>query len=142
MIKTLNTKNACSNGNISLKLKKINEDILQNFNQSLVNGEFFHCSIRAEVVPVFVKKEKLEKSNYRLASILPIISKIYKRLIYEQIYKYFDQIFFKFQYGFRKGFTTQNCLLYMIENWKESLDQVFHYGALLTDLLKPFDCIM
>ena len=43
MIKTLYTKNTCSNGNISVKLKKINEDILQNFNQSLVNGEFFHC---------------------------------------------------------------------------------------------------
>ena len=33
----------------------------------------------------------------------------------------------------------------MIENWKESLDQGGHYGALLTDLLKAlkaFDCIM
>ena len=27
----------------------------------------------------------------------------------------------------------------MRENWKESLD---HYGALLTDLSKAFDCIM
>ena len=30
----------------------------------------------------------------------------------------------------------------MIENWKESLDQRSHYGALLTDLSKAFDCIM
>ena len=58
------------------------------------------------------------------------------------MYKYFDQIFSKFQCGFRKGFSTQNCLLYMIENWKESLDQGGHYGALLTDLSKAFDCIM
>ena len=35
-----------------------------------------------------------------------------------------------------------NCLLFMIENWKESLDQVGHYDALLTDMLKAFDCIM
>ena len=62
--------------------------------------------------------------------------------MYEQMYKYFDQIFSKFQYGFRKGFRTQNCPLYMIENWKESLDQGGHYGALLTDLSKAFDCIM
>ena len=37
-------------------------------------------------------------------------------------------------------FSTQNCL--MTENWKESLDQGGHYGALLTDLSKACDCIM
>ena len=42
---------------------------------------------------------------------------------HDQIYKYFDKIFSKFQCGFRKGFSTQNCLLYMTENWKEFLDQ-------------------
>ena len=75
-------------------------------------------------------------------SILPVISKIYERLMYDQMYTYFDQIFSKFQCGFHKGFSTHSCLLYMIENWKESLDQGGHYGALLTDLSKAFDCIM
>ena len=53
--------------------------------------------------------------------------------MYDQMYKFFDQTFSNFQCGFRKEFSTQNCLLYMIENWKESLDQGGHYGALLTD---------
>ena len=75
-------------------------------------------------------------------SILPVISKIYESLMYDQMYKYFDQIFSKFQCGFRKGFSTQNCHLYMIENRKESLYQGSHYGALLTDLSKEFDFIM
>ena len=74
-------------------------------------------------------------------SILPVISKIYERLMYDQMYKYFHQIFFKLQCGFRKGFSTQICLLYMIENWKESLDQDDHYGAVLTDLSKAFECM-
>ena len=147
IIKTLNTKKACPDGDIPVKLIKMNEDIFsrlifQNFNQSLINGDFPHCLKQAEVIPVFKKEEKLDKSNYRPVSILPVISKIYERLMYDQMYKYFDQIFSKFQCGFRKGFSTQNCLLYMIENWKESLDQGGHYGALLTDLSKAFDCIM
>ena len=58
------------------------------------------------------------------------------------MYKYFDQFLSKFQCSFRKGFSTENCLLYMIENWKESLDQGGHCDALLTDLSKAFDCIM
>ena len=62
--------------------------------------------------------------------------------MYNQIYRYFDQIFSKFPYGFHKRLCTQNCFLYMTENWKESLDQGGHYGALLTDLSKASDCIM
>ena len=62
--------------------------------------------------------------------------------MYDQMYKYFDQIFSRFQCGFRKGFNTKNGLLYMIENWKESLDQGDHYGALLTDLSKAFECML
>ena len=56
--------------------------------------------------------------------------------------KYFYQIFFKFQCYFPKGFINQNCFLYVIENWKESLDQGGHYDALLADLSKAFDCIV
>ena len=48
--------------------------------------------------------------------ILPVISKTYERLLYDQMYQYFDQIFSKFQCGFPKAFATQNYLLYMI--WK------------------------
>ena len=102
---------------------KMNEDIFSrliflNFNQSLVNDEFPHCLKQADVIPVFQKEEKHDKSNYRPVSILPVISKVYEKLMYDQMYRYFDQIFSKFQCGFRKGFSTQNCLLYMIENWK------------------------
>ena len=34
-----------------------------------------------------------------------------------------------------------NCLLLMIEKWREYLDQGGAYGALLTDLSKAFDCL-
>ena len=146
IIKALNTKKACPDGNIPVKLLKMNEDIFsrllfQSFNQSLINDEFPHCLKQGEVIPVFKKEEKLDKSNYRPVSILPVTSKIYERLMYDQMYKYFNKIS-KFQCSFRKGFSTQNCLLHRIENWKESLDQGGHYGALLTDLSKAFDCIM
>ena len=147
IIKTLNTKKAFPDGDIPVKLIEMNEDIFsrlifQNFNQSLISGDFPHCLNQAEVILVSKKEEKRDKSNYRPVSILPVISKIYERLMNDQLYRYFDQIFSKFQIGFREGFSTQNCLLYMIENWNESLDQGGHYGALLTDLSKAFDCIM
>ena len=64
VIKTLNTKKACPDGAIPVKLIKMNEDIFsrlvfQNFNQSLVNGEFPNCLKQAKVIPVFKKRRNL-----------------------------------------------------------------------------------
>ena len=61
--------------------------------------------------------------------------------MYDQMYKYFDQILSKYQYGFRQGYNTQHCLVMMVEKWKEALDKGGLGGALLTDLFKTFDCI-
>ena len=53
----------------------------------------------------------------------------------------FDEILSKYQFGFRKGFDTQHCLVSMIEKWKESVDKGGAFGALMTDLSKVFDCL-
>ena len=47
----------------------------------------------------------------------------------------------KYQCGFRKGYSTQYCLLAMLEKWKPALDKGKSFGALLTDLSKAFDCL-
>ena len=46
----------------------------------------------ADVVPVPKKKEKAVEANYRLVSILPNISKIYEKLMYQQLYDHFDHM--------------------------------------------------
>ena len=47
----------------------------------------------------------------------------------------------KFQFRFRKGYSTQDCLLDTVENCKNVFDHGNGYGALLTDLSKVFDCL-
>ena len=59
-----------------------------------------------------------------------------------QYRQYFETVLPKFQCGFRKGYSTQDCLLAMVENCKKALDQGNEYGALLTDLSKAFDCLL
>ena len=61
--------------------------------------------------------------------------------MHRQISEYFETIFSKFQCGYRKGYGTQDCLLAMVVNCKNALDQGKEYGALLTDLSKAFDCL-
>ena len=69
----------------------------------------------ADVIPVHKQNTKTEKENYHPVSILPNLSKVYKKLMYNQIYPYFDKLFSKFQCGFWKNFNAQHCLLAMIE---------------------------
>ena len=102
----------------------------------------FHNELKeADIVPVHKKKSKFSKENYRPISILPNISKVYERCLYDQISNFFEDVFSKYQCGFRKGYSAQHCLLVMIEKWKKIVDYGGVFGALLTDLSKAFDCI-
>ena len=59
-----------------------------------------------------------------------------------QMSVFFDNLFSKNQFGFRKGYSTQECLLTLLEKRKNAADtgKVFFF-ALLTDLSKAFDCL-
>ena len=46
----------------------------------------------------------------------------------------FDQIFSKLQFGFRKCFNAEHCLIHTIEKWWKYLDTGCHGSALLTEL--------
>ena len=81
------------------------------------------------------------KENYRPISILPTVSKVYERNMYAQIYAYIEKYLSPFLCGFRKGYSTQHCLAFMIELWKKAIDHQEHAGGILTDLSKAFDCL-
>ena len=51
------------------------------------------------------------------------------------------QFLSKYQSGFRKGFSAQDCLLAMLEKWKRTVHKGNVFGVLLTDLSKAFDCL-
>ena len=57
------------------------------------------------------------------------------------MYPYLNQIFSKYQCGFRKGYNDQHCLMATIEKRRKFLDTRGHAGALLIDLSKAFVCI-
>ena len=99
------------------------------------NGNTFRVS------PLHKKGRKDNKENYRPVSILPALSKILGRILFEQISVYFDKFLSDQQCGFRKGYSTQHCLLNLLEKWKNSVDKGKAFGALLTDLSKAFDCL-
>ena len=108
VIRDLNTKKGCQTSDPPTKIIKLNSDIFSNmiykhFNYYIDKGEFLNDLKHAEIVPVYKKNNKCEKENYRPVSILSNLSKIYKKLMYNQLFDYFDNTLFPSQCGFRKG---------------------------------------
>ena len=131
---------------MSVRIIKENKDLISyfvynNFNNALSSSRYPNGLKYADVTPVFKKDDKSDKGNYRPMSILPKLSKVYARIMQNQIYPYLNKFFSKYQCGFRKGFSAQHCLIAMIEKWRQSIDSGGLVAAALTNLLKVFDCI-
>ena len=146
VISNIDSSKAYQKENIPPQILKDNVDICtialsSDINKCIYNGTFPKNLKHADITPTFKKIERLHKTNYRPISILPTLSKVYEKLFYQQIYKYFNKIFSKYLCGFRKGQSTQHCLLFMLESLKNALDKGLCTGVLLTDLSKAFDCI-
>ena len=91
------------------------------------------------ITPVFEKGDRNSKDNYRPVSILPNLSKIFERCIFRQLYSFMLEFLSKHQCSFRKSYSTQHCLLAMLEKWKSAVDKGKSFCALLADLSEGFD---
>ena len=117
------------------------QHLLQFYNACITESKFPSQMKHADITPVYKKGEKTDKKNYRPVSILSAFSKIFERLIYEDLNLYINNNLSPYLCGFRKGYNTQSCLVIMLEKWKKALDKKHIAGALLTDLSKAFDCM-
>ena len=64
-----------------------------------------------DITAVFKKGFKGGKENYRPVSILPIISKIFEKIISKQITNFMDPLLSKYQCGFRRDCSAQKLFI-------------------------------
>ena len=107
-IRKFDPRKATQNPQIPVKILKQNSNIFGNyicgvFNECVDKGVFPSIIKNANITPVFKKGFRGSKDNYRPVSILPIISKIFEKLLSKQIIIYMDKFLCKYQRGFRKG---------------------------------------
>ena len=76
-------------------------------------------------------------------SVLPVVVKLFERLVHRQLYNYLQQqgVLGSAQFGFRPGHSTQDALVSMVEEWRESIDNDKLVGSVFTDLSKAFDMV-
>ena len=143
-IRKLNVKK--SYGSISASILKQCVDaylpyVTDLINYSLKESTFPEELKDSEVILVYKKLDPLKKENYRPVSLLPHVSKVFERIIYQQINTYMKDKLSKCLTGFRKSHGTQSLLVTMLEKWKKAVDKGEHLLALFMDLSKAFDTI-
>ena len=77
----------------------------------------FKC---VNITPIFTSKSRNHKNNYRLVTIIPLVSKIFEKIMKKQLSIYIENILSKFPCGFRKGLSTQHCLFLMLQKWENA----------------------
>ena len=72
------------------------------FNKSIASGIFPDNWKNAKVFPVYKGNSRNDPNNYRPISVLPVVAKVFEKLVFEQLYSYFtkNDILSKFQSGF------------------------------------------
>lgn len=147
-IKRLSNKTSFGFDEISSKLLKISHNALlcpltTIINQCLKSGTFPDQLKVARVIPVFKKGENFLLDNYRPISLLPSMSKIFERIIYDQIFEYFTDngLFASNQYGFRRAHSTELAASEILDRVINSLDVGKLSVAIYLDLSKAFDTL-
>ena len=112
-------------------------------NLSICKNEFPDELKYAKVKPLFKKNKKTEVENYRPVSVLSTISKILERAVHVQLEQYLNDnnILYSHQSGFRKGHSTDTCLINLMDYIQKSISEGDYVGMVLIDLQKAFDTV-
>ena len=113
IIKSLDSNKSSDVYSMSPKLLKIlslaiSETLSNIFNKSFALGVFPDQMKLATITPIFKGGSKLDVSNYRPVSVLPIISKVLEKLMLTRLIKYLDKskIIYEHQFGFQTNRPT------------------------------------
>ena len=113
-------------------------------NEHIRSGIFpaeFKC---AKVVPIHKNGGKDNPNNYRPISLLPSLSKIFERVLYNRLFDYFTyfNLFFCNQFGFRPKKSTVDALVHITETIRHDLTHGCKLpAAVFLDLKKAFDTV-
>ena len=121
--------------------KEICIPLIDCVNSAIINGKFPSELKTADVILIFIKDDPVEKANYRPISLIPSLSKVYEKLIYQHLNKFFANKLSPLLCGVRSRYSTQHEFFNLINKCYSCLDNSGVVGTILMDLSKAFDCL-
>ena len=98
---------------------------------------------QAKVVPLLKKGDPLIPKNYRPVALLPILSKLLEKVIFQQIVEYLDRnkLLNPNHHGCRSGHNTGTALIQIHDQWVEEVEAGQMVGVMMIDLSAAFDMV-
>ena len=148
LLSKLDTSKATGPDNIGNMLLKncapsISKVLTKIFNLSLALGEFPNSWKIAHIVPIHKKGSVHDYKMYRPVSLLPCVSKVFEKLIFQEVYLHLrrNNIISPFQSGFTPGDSTINQLIHINDRLLKSLDNFDDAIGCFLDLTRAFDTV-
>ena len=147
-LSTLKANKAIGLDNISARLLKSASSVIaplltKLFNMSLSMSKFPTLWKCAKVVALFKSGDKYNVTNYHPISILPTMSKILERAVFEQFYSYLssNNLLSTKQFGFKPRLSTTVALAEFCDNILTGMENGKVTGAAFLDMAKAFDTV-
>ena len=148
-IDKLENKSSSGHDGISNKLLKLvlkfelSKSLTLIINQMITTGVFPDSFKISKIIPLFKKGDSSLLSNYKLLSLLPTISEIFERILYNQLYEYFNSnnLLAEQQYGFCSNHSTEYAAVKFVDHISKEIESGNTPAALYIHLSKAFDTL-
>ena len=125
------------------KISKL-KNKLNNFNKSFQKGIYCACILKiARITPIDKGGIVTDPSNYRPISALSAFSQILEKLVHLQLVSYIEkyELLYQFQYGIRKGKSTEQAIAEITDCLKKFIDKNVYTFGIFLDFCKAFDTV-
>ena len=116
------------------------------FNTSIETSAFPDLWKIAWITPILKEGDKADKSNHRPISVLPVIARLFEKLVANHVYQHMvdmvdNNLFKSGQSAYRSLHSTVTHLLKNTDDWYSGLDLNKLVGLTFSDLKKAFDTV-
>ena len=115
----------------------ISDSLALIFNRSIETSIFPDEWKSARITPLYKKcGNRSDPSNYRPISIIPVVAKVFERIVYDQLYRYLteNKLLCCYQSGFRTLHSTVTALIEATDSWSLNIDRSFVNAVVFLDL--------
>ena len=111
------------------------------FNATISDGLFPNNWKVARVAPIYKEGPTEDRSNYTPISVLPVVSHLFEKTIFDQINAYFEdnKLVFSHQFSFRALHSVLTSLLKSNDDWYQEFDKGLFLSVVFIDLNKACD---
>ena len=148
LLSTLDTSKATGPDGIGNRLLKeaapsISHILAKLFNISLNRESYPDTWKLAHVIPLCKKDDRSSPSNYRPVSLLPCISKVLEKVVFNHVHQYLqaNNLLTSKQSGFTPGDSTVNQLIHVCHKLYSAFDDSDEVQAVFLDFSKAFDSV-